>query len=245
MPELKKSLGYTYLQQTKFSPENLQNQIRPQIAPAAEFKQYPEADTIPLPRDFFPGEVNLWDLLQKRRSCRKFSNQKCSLEDLALLLWAGQGLTAQSENYFFRTAPSAGALYPIETYLVLNGINDVPAGLYHFDVKGFQLEQLETSSLGNHLSKACMNQHFIGQAPVVFIWTAILRRNMSKYGHRGMRYICLDAGHICQNVILAAEAIGFGACPVAAFFDDEVNDILGLDGEEESTLYLAPVGPRI
>ncbi len=244
MPDLKKSLGYTYLQQTKFSPEGLQNQLRPHIAPAAEYKQYPDAEIITLPRDFFPGDVNLWDLLQKRRSCRKFGNQECTIKELALLLWAGQGLTAQAGSYFFRTAPSAGALYPIETYLAIQGIDDIPPGLYHFDVKGFQLEQLIPEPIGKQLSQACLNQNFIAQAPVVFIWTTILRRNMSKYGHRGMRYICLDAGHICQNVILAAEAIGFGACPVAAFFDDEVNDILDLDGEEESTLYLAPVGPR-
>ncbi len=92
------------------------------------------------------------------------------------------------------------------------------------------------------LPAAAIHQEFLARAAAVFCWSAVFRRNMSKYGDRGMRYICMDAGHICQNLLLAATALGRPACPVAAFFDDELNAILGVDGEEEGALYLAAVG---
>ena len=97
---------------------------------------------------------------------------------------------------------------------------------------------------GNKVAEAALGQSFMAKAGLVFIWSAILRRNMSKYGHRGLRYIFMDAGHICQNLLLAAEALGLGACPVAAFYDDELNTLLGLDGAEESVIYMAAVGAK-
>ena len=92
---------------------------------------------------------------------------------------------------------------------------------------------------------ACLDQKFTAQAPVVFLWTGVFRRAMSKYGDRGMRYILLDAGHICQNLLLAAEAVGCGGCPIGAFYDNELNNLLQIGGEEESILYAASVGGKI
>lgn len=244
MPELRESLGYGYLQATKCVRETGGGLMPPAIQRTESCKTYPQAETVELPREW-PGQgPDLLSLLQSRRSLRSFADDPLSLGDLALLLWAGQGITGRAGNYFFRTAPSAGALYPVETYVAVQRVAGLAPGIYHFDVQGFRLERLSVLPPGQPLARACMGQGFMAQAPVNFIWTAVLRRNMAKYGHRGLRYILLDAGHICQNLLLAAGFLGLGGCPVAAFFDDEVNALLGVDGEEESVLYLASVGRR-
>ena len=243
MDDLNQSLGYKYCQETKFKRTTLLSRKRPMIAPAETFKEYSEAPKFSLPKiNFMEEESDLWQLLQKRRSLRKFSDKKMKSADLSLLLWASQGITAQAGHFMLRTAPSAGALYPIETYLTVQNVDQMPAGLFHFNIRAFQLEQLSTKPLARQVAESALDQNFIRRAGVTFIWSVVFRRNMSKYGHRGMRYVCLDAGHICQNLLLAAEALGLAACPVAAFYDDELNEILGLDHNEENVLYLAAVG---
>lgn len=132
----------------------------------------------------------------------------------------------------------------METYLAIERVDGLEPGIYHFAVQGFRLERLSSLPPGQLLAEACLGQGFMAQAPVNFIWTSIFRRTMAKYGHRGMRYILLDAGHICQNLLLAGGFLGLGGCPVAAFYDDEVNALLGVDGQEESVLYLASLGRK-
>lgn len=242
MLDLQSSAGYRYLLETKLSRINIREKARPQINQAPIFKEYLQAEKIDLPRNFKQPDSDLWQLLQNRRSQRKFSGTPLTLNDLALLLWSIQGVTAQAGPFLLRTAPSAGALYPVETYLAVDNVEGLPAGLFHFNVKTFQLERLTDKPAGKLVAHSSLDQAFIGKAAATFIWSAILRRNMTKYGHRGMRYICLDAGHICQNLLLAAEALGRNACPVGALYDDELNDLLELDGQEESVLYLTPVG---
>ena len=168
-----------------------------------------------------------------------------TFEELAFILWASQGITAKSGNYSFRTAPSGGALYPIETYFSANLVEDLDPGIYHFDVEKFALDKIREDDQAQAVAKACMNQKFMAQSAVTFLWTTVFRRSMSKYGNRGMRYILLDAGHICQNTLIAAEAIACGGCPVAAFYDDEVNNLLGLNKDEETVLYAASVGKKV
>lgn len=242
MPELTTSAGYTYLQQTKFTRKSLREKERPSITPVSPYKEYGEAQKIDLPRNWEKPKADLWALLQNRRSERKFSGEAMSIDDLALLLWATQGVSAQAGHYLLRTAPSAGALYPIETYIAADNVDGLEPGLFHFNVRNFQLERLSQGKACAKVAQASLDQVFVGKSAVIFIWSAVLRRNMAKYGHRGMRYICLDAGHICQNLLLAAEALGRKSCPVAALYDDELNELLGLDGQEESAIYLAPVG---
>jgi SagB-type dehydrogenase family enzyme len=111
-------------------------------------------------------------------------------------------------------------------------------------VRDWCLETLQTGEFGTHLAKACLDQRFMAQAAFNVCWSAVLRRNMAKYGHRGMRYIFMEAGHVCQNLLLAAEGLELSACPVGAYFDQEVNDLFALDGEEESLIYFASVGSR-
>ncbi len=242
MPELKHSLALLYLNETRFDRATISNRTRPHILPAEPFKRYPQAEKVLLPRKWDGEESNFWSLLQQRRSLRRYSPSSMNPTDVALLLWACQGVTAQAGEFYLRTAPSAGALYPIETYVAVNRIKGIEPGIFHFDVKGFQLERLTAGKPARDVAKAALDQNFIANANVVFIWSAVLRRTMAKYGHRGLRYILLDAGHIAQNLCIASEAIGAGACPVAAFYDVEINGLLGVDGEEETVIHMAAVG---
>lgn len=245
MPELQETRGFQYLQSTRFERDSMHNRQRPAIAEAEPFKRYPQTGKIALPRTWSLEEEHLTPLLQNRRSLRKYSQEPVSLEHLAFILWAAQGITGQAGRYFFRTTPSAGALYPVETYLSAHSIDGLAAGLYHFDVEHFALDRLTENDSAEAVARGCLDQTFLAQAAVVFLWTGIFRRAMRKYGDRGMRYILLDAGHICQNVMTAAEAVGCGGCPIAAFYDHELNRLLQIDGEEESILYAASVGGKV
>jgi len=244
MDDHKKNRGIQYILETSFNRSTIQQIKRHEIVEVAPFKKYPKAEKLELPRKWDLEEARIIPLLQNRRSLRKYSSTPASIHDLAFMLWASQGITAQAGKYFFRTSPSGGALYPIETYLSIHSINNVQAGLYHFDPELFQLERLTENSMADDIAKGCLNQKFVGLSAVTFIWSGVFYRNMNKYGDRGLRYILLDAGHICQNVLMAAEAVGCGGCPVAAFFDDELNSILNIDGDEESVLYLASIGKK-
>lgn len=244
MDDLKNSLGYCYLQETKFDGQTLWRQQRLNIAPAETYKVYSEAEKVKLPTAW-KIERSIDEILQYRRSCRRYNDKPLSMNDLAVLLWASQGISGRAGSFFFRTAPSAGALYPVETYLSVQNVEGLAPGLYHFQPAEFTLEKLQEGFAGKKVAGAALGQNFMAKAGVVFIWSAILRRNFSKYGHRGLRYIMMDAGHVCQNLLLAAEGLELGACPVAAFYDDELNRLLSLDGEEESVIYLAAVGAKI
>ena len=242
MPELPDSIAIRYLTETKLDRNTVTSRLRPAIGEADAYKFYPRAEKIALPRTWKLNGYDFTELLQRRRSRRRFADQPIGLDDLAFLLWASQGITGRAGNYLFRTAPSGGALYPVETYLCCERVQGVEPGLFHFDVPNFRLERLGSGSLAHRVAGACLGQSFMGKGAVIFIWSAVFRRNMSKYGHRGLRYILLDAGHICQNLLLAAGAVDCGGCPVAAFYDDELNSLLGLNPDEESTLYTAVIG---
>ena len=241
MTELLSCLGTKYLHQTRYDREKMLSMSRPHISPAPLFKTYPQAKTVLLPEAENPGG-DLWEVFSSRRSRRRYTDQPLSLEIISALLWAAQGPSGRAGSLTLRTAPSAGALYPIETYLQVNRVQGLETGLYHLNIRDWCLETLQNGSFGLQVAKACLDQRFMAQAAVNVCWSGVLRRNMAKYGHRGMRYIFMDAGHICQNLLLAAEGFGLSSCPVGAFFDAEANDLFGLDGNEESMLYFASVG---
>lgn len=245
MPELEECTGYQYLRETAYNRESIKQFKRPAIAQVETFKKYPDAVKIELPRTWKLKEARITPLLQNRRSLRKYEQKPATLEELAFMLWASQGITAKSGSYSFRTSPSGGALYPIETYFSANHVEGLKPGLYHFDVENFSLDRLSDKDSAESIASACLDQKFMARSAVIFLWSAVIRRCMSKYGNRGMRYIFLDAGHVCQNLLIAAEATGNGGCPVAAFYDEEVNDLLNLDPAEETMLYAAAVGKKV
>ncbi|OHE25188.1 MAG: hypothetical protein A3K40_04905, partial [Syntrophobacterales bacterium RIFOXYC2_FULL_60_23] len=163
--------------------------------------------------------------------------------EVAALLWATQGTTGGMGGYQFRASPSAGALYPVETYLAVHQVDGVAPGIWHFQVLDFSLELIAAGDFRRPLAAAGLSQSFLADAGAVFIWTGVLNRARWKYRERAVRYLFLDAGHICGNLMLAATALGLGVCPVGAFFDEEVEGIVGVDQKDEVALYLASVGP--
>jgi SagB-type dehydrogenase family enzyme len=210
------------------------------------YKSYPSSKTLELPSQFPGGTVRFAEVLQRRKSIRAFSTEPLSMVDLAFLLWASTGVQRKEDGYEFRTAPSAGALYPIETYLAVNNVEDLEKGIYHYNIRDHLLEQLKTGDFGDDVSHAALSQKMCSDAAVVFIWTAVFGRSKWKYTQRAYRYIYLDAGHISENLALAVTGIGCGCCQVGAFFDDEINAVVGIiDGTKESAVCLSVVGhPR-
>jgi len=193
------------------------------------------------PPDREKGEP-LWQTIARRRSFRDFSRLPLTLSELSQLIWATQGITLEEWGFDFRACPSAGALYPIETYVVVNHVEEIPAGLFHYDVKNGELLFLKEGNLGADLSHAALDQGMLETAACVFVWTAIAERAKWKYRERAYRYIYVDAGHIAQNLYLAATALNLGCCTVGAFFDDEIDRLIGIDGKKEISIYLGAVG---
>ncbi|MGD2251149.1 MAG: SagB/ThcOx family dehydrogenase [Candidatus Methanofastidiosia archaeon] len=189
-----------------------------------------------------PKEVLLHTVLQNRKSVRQFSDEPVQLKDLSYLLWASTGIQRKERGYEFRTAPSAGALYPVETYIVVNNVTKLRKGVYHYNIKDHTLEQIKRGDYGKALSTAALGQKMCKTCGVAFVWTAIFYRSQWKYKQRAYRYIYLDTGHIGQNLALSAVGSQLGSCQIGAFYDDEVNDIVEVDGETESAIYLSVVG---
>jgi SagB-type dehydrogenase family enzyme len=206
------------------------------------YKTYPSSNTVQLPNQFQEVNRDFTKVLQRRKSVRVFSTQLLSQVDLAFLLWASTGIQRIEHGYEFRTAPSAGALYPIETYIAANNVEDVKEGIYHYNIKNHLLEEVKTGDFGEDLAHAALDQTMCATASVVFIWTGVFRRSKWKYAQRAYRYVYLDAGHIAENLALAAASIACGSCQVGAFFDDEINSIIGIDGTDESAICLSVVG---
>ncbi|UCD90250.1 MAG: SagB/ThcOx family dehydrogenase [Desulfobacterales bacterium] len=243
MANYKKGLAFGYMQGTKYHRDRPMSDNLGAIPSPGPFKHYPDSERIPLPQPDLSQSINLWDCLAKRRSERNTAPDPLSLEELAQLMWAAQGVTARAGGAFLlRTAPSAGALYPFETYLYIDKVEDVPKGIYHFNVQDFVLERLKEGDFNRAFTAAALGQPMLSRAAVVIIWTAMMLRCMTKYRDRAMRYIPMDLGHVCQNIQLAAVGMGMGSCPIAAFYDDDFNELLAVDGEEETVIYLITVG---
>jgi SagB-type dehydrogenase family enzyme len=242
MSNYKQGLAFRYIQGTKYHRDQPLIDDLGSIPAVGTQKTYPDSERLHLPQPDMNRPANLWQCLASRRSERNTTPDPMSLNELAILLWAAQGVTARAGGHLLRTAPSAGALYPFETYMYVEHVEDMPKGLYHFDVAAFALERLKEGSFSRDMTAACLGQPAVRRAAVVFIWTAMMLRCMVKYRNRAMRYIPMDLGHVCQNVQLACTAMGFGSCPIGAFFDDDINRLLEIDGEDETVLYLITVG---
>jgi SagB-type dehydrogenase family enzyme len=236
-----KDVGDEFQIQTKHNRINLWGYLDWSKKPSV-YKKYPNANLIKLSRQIPTQTLPIADILAKRKSVRSFSNRPVTTEELAFLLWASTGIQRKEHGYEFRTVPSAGALYPIETYVFTNKVENLKRGLYHYDIEGHALEELKIGDFSGELSDAALGQEMVALAPLVFIWSAVFERSKWKYRQRAFRYVYLDAGIIGENLALSATGIGLGSCQIGAFFDDEVNQILGLDGVAESALYLSVVG---
>ena len=242
MAKYKQGLAFGYVQGTKYHRNRPVMDDLGSIPSPSSYKNYPDAERIQLSEPDLTQTADLWQCLAGRRSERNTTPDPLSLGELSKLMWGTQGITARAGMHLLRTAPSAGALYPFETYLYVDKVEEVPKGIYHFNVADFALECIKVGDFNQAFTAAGLGQPVVRRAAVVIIWTAMMLRCMTKYRDRAMRYIPMDMGHVCQNVQLAATAMGFGSCPIGAFYDDDFNELLGVDGQEEAVLYLITVG---
>jgi SagB-type dehydrogenase family enzyme len=236
----KEGIGDSFQQETKYKRGHLPAWHLDWRSKPETNKQYPTAPKVQLEPPKEEGGAPLWEVIRRRRSVRHFTDETVTKSELSQLLWAAQGIN--HPEYGFRTAPSAGALYPIETYLVVNSVDQINPGVYHYAVDRHELEQLRAGDFRLQVAQSALDQEMAYHANVVLIWTAVFARSKWKYKQRAYRYIYLDAGHIAQNVALAAVTQNLGSCPVGALYDDEVNALLGVDGTEESVVYMTVVG---
>ncbi len=210
--------------------------------PPLPFKEYPDAPLIPLPKPEPLRKISVEEALQRRRSIRDYSREPLSLQELSLLLFLADGITLWRYGIGFRTAPSAGALYPIEIYPIINRVEGLRPGIYHYNVRVHALELLKEGDFSQEMVNYCLGQEMPGAAAVTLVLTAVFQRTRWKYRERAYRYILLEGGHIGQNIYLGATAMGLGACAIGAFLDDPINGLIGVDGKKEAVIYILTVG---
>jgi SagB-type dehydrogenase family enzyme len=200
------------------------------------------ASPVPLPPAPTRGDVSLEEALRRRRSVREFADRPVAIADLSRLLWAAQGVTSPSGG---RTAPSAGARYPLEILVAAGNVTDLPAGLYRYRPATHDLLPVAAGDRRPDLMAAAGGQESVAAAAAVLVMAAVPERTAVRYGERAMRYVHIEVGHAAQNACLAAAAAGLGAVVVGAFDDRRLSAALGLAGDERPVLLL-PVGwPRV
>jgi SagB-type dehydrogenase family enzyme len=244
-----KATGNNFMRETYYGQvsDSPQDQGLPQ--PPLELPIPPDAVLIPLPapQELTIPQIDLQTAIERRRSLRRYKEQALSQAELSYLLWLTQGVKEITKRpATLRTVPSAGARHAFETFLLINEVQGIAAGLYRFAASQHCLLALETHpSILQEVTTACFEQRQVFDSAVTFIWAAVAERMTWRYVERGYRYLHLDAGHICQNLYLAAEAVDCGVCAIAAFDDQKLNSALGMDGESQFVVYLASLGKKI
>ncbi len=209
-------------------------------------KPVPEdAELIDLPEpEKLAFNTGLVETISNRKSRRSFTNKPLKLEELSFLLWSTQGIREKLDSgHSYRVVPSAGCRHAFETYIAAFNVNELNEAIYrylpleHKLVKVTKYEEMEKK-----VTRAARGQSFVGNCAATFIWTTIPYRMEWRYGEASYKVIAIDAGHVCQNLYLACEAIDSGTCAIAAYDQDRMDSLLEVDGEDEFTIYLAPVG---
>ena len=231
-------IGQRFQQETKYARPSYS------VRSAEKTAEPVSSHMISLPAPSLETGPNFWKVLQQRRSIRDYTVAPLALKELSNLLWATQGITEKAFSPWYRTVPSAGALHPIDTYLIVNRVEGLDPGIYFLNVSDFSLRMKNKGDFSRQIAHAALDQDMARAAAVVFIWVAVIRRSSQKYRERAYRYIYLDCGHLGQNLYLAATAMDLGCCGIAAFFDDEVNALVEVDGLKETAIYLATVGKK-
>jgi SagB-type dehydrogenase family enzyme len=212
---------------------------KPKMPP--QYKIYTDTKTIQLPKPEYQG-IPLEEAIEKRRSVRNYSKSPITMFQLSQLLFSAQGTTGKTYSTPLRTAPSAGALYPFEIYVIANNVDSLDQGIYHYGILNHTLELVQYGDFRKEITSAGLKQEMLGDSDAVFVLSAIFDRTRHKYGERGFRYVYIEAGHISQNIFLQAVSLGLGSVSVGAFLDDKVNQLIGVDGQNEAVIYLHAVG---
>ncbi|WP_432664134.1 SagB/ThcOx family dehydrogenase [Wukongibacter baidiensis] len=245
---MNKGIGHEFLEKTKYQYLDVSDQDKGIKQPPLEQEHDKDQNVIDLPdpKKLELGNISLVDAIEKRTSVRKYANKPLSLEELSYLLWCTQGVKQiVSRPATLRNVPSAGARHAFETYLLINNVEGLKPGLYRFLAIDHKLVEINLeNNIDESITVACLDQIMVKKSAVTFIWVADLYRMKWRYQERAYRYLLLDAGHVCQNLYLAAEGIDSGVCAIAAYDDDVINDILDLDGKEEFVTYIASLGKK-
>jgi len=241
-----KSIGNEFMQKTRYEHLDRSQQEKGLEQPPLELPWPADAELIPLPSPEkldIPG-IDLLTAINRRKTVRKYKEEPLTLDELSYLLWCTQGVKSiTSRPATQRTVPSAGARHPFETYLLINRVEGLKLGLYRFIASKHALIAKEIGGEVNEkVTHACLDQVQVRNSAVTFIWDAVVARSFWRYDQRAYRYMHLDAGHVCQNLYLAAEAINCGVCGIAAFDDDLFNAAIGADGNREFVIYAASLG---
>ncbi|HVN73422.1 MAG TPA: SagB/ThcOx family dehydrogenase [Methanoregula sp.] len=238
--------GEEFMEKTKYLYLSTPDQQKGLPQPPLELPADPDRPVIDLPRPetIRVPPLDLRKAIGERHSVRAYAREPLGLDELAFLLWCTQGVKkVAGTSATFRTVPSAGARHALETYVLANDVGGLEPGLYRYLALSHRLQQLGTDpSLHILTAEACLGQQFVMRCAAVFLWTAVPYRMTWRYGERGYRELHKDAGHVCQNLYLAAQAVGCGACAIAAYDDDAMHAILGIDRTDQFLIYLATVG---
>lgn len=244
-----KNGGYEFVEQTKYPNINEPDQHLGKPQPPYEIPLEEEKPLIGLPKPeaLDLGNFDLRQAIEERNSLRRYSDDSLTLEELSYLLWLTQGVKSVNEKrqVVWRNVPSAGCRHPFETYLSINRVEGLDKGLYRYVATQNKLVALQLDETFNDkLTDACMGQHQVATSAVTFIWAAVPYRTIWRYSERSYRYLYLDAGHVCQNLHLAAESIGCGMCAIGAYHDDAADELLGFNPPEMFVIYMASLGRR-
>ncbi|HCK98687.1 MAG TPA: nitroreductase [Candidatus Marinimicrobia bacterium] len=196
---------------------------------------------IKLPEPKYSSSVSIEQAMLERRSVRAYQDEPLTLSEVAQLLWSAQGITDSKRG--FRTAPSAGTLYPLEVYVVIGNVEGIAEGVYKYKPHKHELVKVRNGDVRDKLAVAALGQACVREGAIVIVFSAVYERTTRKYGDRGVRYVHMEAGHAAQNVCLQAVSLNLGTVVVGAFRDDEVSKVLNLS-DEERPLYILPVGKR-
>lgn len=193
-----------------------------------------EEDII-LPSPKTKGDISVEEAIERRRSIRDFTNTPLTLEQISQLVWSAQGITDTINGYKLRASPSAGALYPLELYIL------IPEGVYHYIPSEHMLSLVKEGDYRKQLYQSALKQSSITSAPMNIVITAIYERTTIKYRERGVRYVHIEAGHAAENIHLQAVSLGLASVPIGAFYDDKVKNVISCS-DDEVPLYIIPVG---
>lgn len=247
---MKFNSGQEFMIKTRYanistSPQNSGDVPQPPlelpIPEGAKLIDLPKAAEITLPG------IDLRTAIEARRTVRAYAETPLTLEEVAYLLWVSQGVKRISNRPSTRrTVPSAGERHAFETILLANRVEGLKRGIYRYAaIEQVLLPLKKNADIAEKIANACLDQPQLTNCAAAFIWVAVVERMFWRYAERGYRYLHLDAGHVCQNLALGAEQIGCGICPIAAFDDEMLNQVLGLNGEDLFVIYLATVGKKI
>jgi len=242
------SIGKTFMEKTKYQYLEKSDQAKNLPQPPLVLPPFEEGEitALPDPRMVQVDQIDLNEAINRRKSVRVYSDEALTLEELSYVLWSTQGVKEVTNRpATIRTVPSAGARHCFEPYILVNKVQGLEPGLYRYLALDHQLQAVNLEpGINEKIMNACLGQHFLLDAAVVLILTVVKYRMTWRYGERGYRYIHLDAGHVIQNLYLCAEAIHSGVCAIGAFDDDQLNEILGVDGVEQFAVYLGVLGKK-